>query len=91
VLRLVAPRFDDAALVLVNAATIAFSLVVLVLLVRRQRSNDPPTWWMWALLLVNVSISGIYVPIGPLLALLNLEASQRTAEPRESAPPRSRV
>lgn len=66
--RVSSPRFDSVGQAALNVIGIALWVTVLVLVVRRHRAGRGSGWGVVALL-VNVSISGVYVPIGPLLWL----------------------
>jgi len=52
-----------------------------VKLALRQKSDRSPPVWDWLLCLLNTSLGGIYLPVGPLLVLLLLRADRLRISP----------
>ena len=78
-LRLNAPRFDTGWQALWNVFAIAVFVVVIVLVVRHIRAGRRMSAWDWVLILLHISIGGVYLPIGPLIWLGRHGGEQRRA------------
>jgi len=79
------PSFDSAGAVIGNSLGIAVFVAALVLLIRRRRSGARVSAWAWALCILSVSYRGIFVPIGPILALATIYSTRPHLRPTNDA------
>jgi len=77
---LVAPRFDHPILVALNVVGLAVFVYAVVRWVGATRAGRRPRW-LDLLLLLHVSLAGVYLPIMPLVWLRELGEGDRRVTP----------
>jgi hypothetical protein len=84
----VTPRFDTPWRALLNVIGVALWLIAVVWVVARHRRGHRTAAWEWVGLVINISMAGVYIPLGPLcvLAALGADRHQEGANGRREAP-----
>jgi hypothetical protein len=78
------PRFDTPVAVACNVVGMAIAIAATVLLVRHRRSGKSIWTLPWVLVLLHVSVRGIYLPFGPVILLGRLYSIRAAKHPIDS-------
>ena len=70
------PRFDTPWRVFLNVIGVALWLIAVVWVVARHRRGHRTSAWEWVGLVMNISMAGVYIPLGPLCVLAGLAADR---------------